>query len=95
MDENLPGRGRFQVTPENRLFVFYYVHGKNNDFKENRLVEILADHSLSASVKVELQKPFSNFYTATIRGGSAPSNIIDVYGQDGKNEMRYARIRIY
>ena len=95
VDEILPGRGRFQVTPENRVFVFYYVHGKNNDFKENRLVEILADHSLSTSVKVELQKPFSNFYTATIRGGSAPSNIIDVYGQDGKNEMRYARIRIY
>jgi len=93
-DELQPGRGRFQVTPENRLFIFYYVHNENNDFMENRIVEVLADHSLSAPVKVELQRPFSNFFTATVRGGSAPSNMIDVYGKDDKNEMRYARIKI-
>ena len=94
VDELHPGRGRFQVTFENRLFIFYYVFSENNDFRENRLIEILADHSLSAPVKVELQRPFSNFFTATVRGGSEPSDIIDVYGQDEKNEMRYARIRI-
>ncbi|MEN8226728.1 MAG: hypothetical protein ABFS38_01130 [Bacteroidota bacterium] len=93
-DELLPGRGRFQVTPENRLFVFYYVHDENHDRKENRVVEVLADHSLTAPVTVELQRPFQNFFTATVRGGSAPSDIIDVYGKDEKNEMRYARIRI-
>ena len=93
-DELYPGRGRFQVTSDNRLFIFYYVHSEIIDFRENRIVEILADHSLSAPVKVELQRPFSNFFTATVRGGSEPSDLIDVYGRDDKNEMRYARIKI-
>ncbi len=93
-DELQPGRGRFQVTPENRLLIFYYVHGESNEFGENRIVEVLADHSLSAPVRVELQRPISSFFTATVRSGSPTSNIIDVYGKDDKNEMRYARIRI-
>jgi hypothetical protein len=93
-DVLIPGRGRFQITPENRLFVFYYVYNNKNDLRENRIVEILKDHSLSAPVKVDLQRSFSNFFTATVRGGSEPSNIIDVYGRDDKNEMRYASIRI-
>jgi hypothetical protein len=66
----------------------------DGDFQENRLVGILEDHSLGASVKVDLQRPFSNFFTATVRGGSAPSDILDVFGRDDQEEMRYARIRI-
>ena len=93
-DELLPGRGRFQVTPENRLFVFYRVYGRDSEFTENRVVEILKDYRLSAPVKVDLKRPFSSFFTATVRGGSEPSNIIDVLGEDGQHEMRYARIRI-
>ncbi len=93
-DELLPGRGRFQVTPENRLFVLYHVYGRDNKFSENRVVEIWKDHRLGTPVPVPLKRPFSSFFTATVRGGSSPSNIIDVFGQDGKNEMRYARIRI-
>lgn len=93
-DELLPGRGRFQVTQDNRLFVFYYVHGKGADFKENRVIEILDDHSLSTPVKVTLQRPFISFFTASVRGGSEPSNVIDVFGEDEQHEMRYARIRI-
>lgn len=93
-DELLPGRGRFHTTPGGHLYVFYYVHNQTGDFHENRIVEILPDHNISAAVKVELKRPFSNFFTATIRGGSAPSDILDIFGKDDKNEMRYARIRI-
>jgi hypothetical protein len=93
-DNVLPGRGRFQVTPENRLFVFYHVYGGEGDFTENRVVEIWKDFRLSAHVKVALKRPFNSFFTATVRGGSAPSNIIDVLGEDEQHEMRYARIRI-
>jgi len=93
-DELLPGRGRFQVTSQNRLFIFYYVHSENNDHRENRVVEVLADQSLGATVRVELERPLTSFYTASVRGGSEPSDIIDVYGQDEKSEMRYARIKI-
>lgn len=93
-EKPLPGRGRFQVTPDNRLFIFYHVFTENNNFTENRVVEVLADYSLSMSVRVPLQRPFSGFFTATVRGGSAPSDILDIFGKDDKNEMRYARIKI-
>jgi hypothetical protein len=89
-----PGRGRFQITPENRLFVFFHVNAPDRGFSENRVVEVLKDFRISAPVKVDLKRPFSSFFTATVRGGSAPSNIIDVLGEDGQHEMRYASIRI-
>ncbi len=93
-DDLLPGRGRFQVTPKNRLFVFYHVYGRDSDYSENRVVEILKDFRLSTSVKVALDWPFRSFFTATVRGGSEPSNVIDVFGEDGQQGMRYASIRI-
>ena len=94
--EALPGKGRFQVTKDNRLFVFYYVHGGPKEIKENRLVEISLekDHAVSKPVKLKVNRPLSNFYTANIRAGSAPSSILDVYGKDEKNEMRYIQIKI-
>lgn len=93
-DTLLPGRGRFQVTPENRLFIFYHVYGRSGDFSENRLVEIGADKHPSSALSVPLNRPFSSFFTATVRGGSARADVIDVFGEDGRQEMRYARIRI-
>lgn len=93
-DDLLPGRGRFQVTPDNRLFVFYHVYGNGSEFSENRVIEILKDFRLSAPVQVTLKRPIGSFFTATVRGGSEPSNIIDVFGEAGKQEMHYARIRI-
>lgn len=94
--EIVPGKGRFQVTKDNRLFVFYYVHGGSDDIKENRMVEIglTGDHVLSKPVKIDVERPLSNFYTANIRAGTAPSSVLDVYGKDEANEMRYIRIKI-
>jgi hypothetical protein len=89
-----PGRGRFQVTPGNRLFVFYHVYGKDGGFSENRVVEIMQDHRLGKPVRVDLKQPFGSFFTATVRGGSEPSHIIDVFGEAGNQEMHYTRIRI-
>ena len=94
LSEWRPGRGRFQVTPENRLFVFFHVSARESGFSENRVVEILKDYRLSAAVRVALERPISSFFTATVRGGSEPSYIIDVLGETGQQEMRYAAIRI-
>ena len=93
-EELPPGRGRFQVTPGNRLFVFYHVYGKNGDFSENRVVEIREDNSLSQAIAVPLTRPFRSFFTATVRGGSKPSDRIDVFGEDGHEQMRYACVWI-
>ncbi len=94
--EVVPGKGRFQVTKDNRLFVFYYVHGGPGDIKENRIVEISlsGDYTLSKPVKINVERPLINFYTANVRAGSAPSSILDVYGKDEVNEMRYIKVRI-
>ncbi len=94
-----PGRGRFQITPDNRLFVFFYVSGSDTTGKsisENRLLEILPDGSVSNSVRVPLKRPFTDFFTATIRAGSPPSKTLELLGtrQGSNTTISFARIRI-
>jgi hypothetical protein len=94
-----PGRGRFQITPDNRLFVFFYVSGSDSSGKsvsENRLLEILPDGSASKPVPVPLKKPFTDFFTATVRAGSLPSKTLELLGtRQGSNAtISFARIRI-
>jgi hypothetical protein len=89
--------GRYQVFPDNRLFVIFHISGtdKNgNQGSENRIMEIHKDGSPSLSQTIPLKQPMSFFFTATPRGGSLPSATIDLIGQGGeqRNAIRYARI---
>ncbi len=91
---------RFQVAPENRLFVFYYVTGTDAEGKrvaENRLLELHAEVVASESVTVPMEHPLSSYFTATVRGGSPPSNVLDLLGTraDAANTISYARIRLW
>ena len=91
-----PGRGRFHVTPDGRLLVLYYVSGTSaagTRVSENRLVEIHGDGALGEPVKVPLKVPMESFFTAGVRGGSAPSMTIDMLGES-KGTMRYCRIKL-
>jgi hypothetical protein len=95
----VPHLPRFQVTPENRLFVFFYVNGSDEGGKplsENRLLEIRRDGSISAMVRVPLTQPLNNYMTATVRAGSRPSRMLDLLGTaaGNSNAIRYARVRI-
>lgn len=95
----IPSAPRFQVTPDNRLCVFYYVQGKNsagNPVSENRVMEIFKDGNLSKPVTVPLKAPFTSCFTATPRAGSPTSETLEVLGQQaGKSRtMSYARIRL-
>jgi hypothetical protein len=96
--QEIPGYGRLQATPDGRLFVFYYVSGadaKGHPVSENRLMELYPDGTHSAGVRVELEYPFTNFMTASERGGSAPSAIMDVLGTTVENPgINYARINL-
>jgi hypothetical protein len=103
-DEGRPGPiphlPRFQVTPENRLFVFFYVNGTDENGKplaENRLLEIDANGSIGPMVKVPLQRPLNHYMTATVRAGSSPSRTLDLLGSspDTPGTIRYARLRLY
>jgi hypothetical protein len=93
-----PGYARFQATPDGRLFIFYYVSGANEKgqaVNENRVMEIFPDGSHSDPVRVPLEYPFTSFMTATERGGSPPSNTLEVLGATSGGEgIRYARISL-
>ncbi len=97
--QEIPGRARFQITPDNRLFVLYFVSGQNSqgkDISENRLLEIKPDGSVTPATRLPLKRPFSEFMTATIRAGSPASHAVELFGQQiGKaNTISYARVRL-
>ena len=87
--------GRFQVTPEGRLFLAFYAHGKG--ISENRVAELLPGGELSQVVRLPLKNPFTSYFTATVRAGSPPSRTLEMLGQQaGKgNTLSYARVRLW
>jgi len=92
--------GRFQVTPDNRLFVVCYAAGTETDGRhvaENRILEILPDGSPGAPVRLPLGKPFTSYFTATGRGGSPPSRTLEMLGTRAGtgNTISYARVRLF
>ncbi len=95
-----PGRGRFHVTTDGRLFVFFYVSGSDAQGRaiaENRLVEILPDGAVGPSAKVPFDRPFTDFMTATGRAGSTPSDVLDILGtrQGAGTTLSFARISLH
>lgn len=94
-----PSAPRFQVTPDNRLFLIFYVQGSDATGKrvsENRLMEILPGGTPSPAVRVAFQKPFTSYFTATVRAGSPPSSTLELLGhrEDGSQTISYGRIKL-
>jgi len=103
-EEGKPGETgsspRFQVTPDNRLFVVCYVSGQGADGKavsENRLIEIHPGGEFGPPVRVPFTKPFTAYFTATTRGGSSPSRTLDLLGERHgvPGTMSYARVKLW
>ena len=101
-DELPMGTGfpRVQHTPDGRRFLFYYVRGRDaagKSVNENRLMELLPDGTTGAPVRVPLAHAFTGCFTATPRGGSAPSATLDIYGTrtGAKHTMSYARVKLW
>jgi len=95
----LPSAPRFQVTPDKRLFLVFCVHGTDGTgkgYSENRVMEILPGGETGTPVKLGLQKPFVSYFTATVRGGSPPSNTLEMLGQreGSPSTISYARVRL-
>jgi hypothetical protein len=95
----IPERGRFQLTPDGRLFVIYYAHwndASGNSVSKDRLLELLPDGSTQGPVSLPLKFALTDFFTATLRAGSPPSNLIDLLGtRSGQpDSMSYVRVRL-
>jgi len=95
---DLPGRGRFHVTPDGRLFVLYFASAAVSPTSgarvpQNRLVEVLRDGAFGEPIGVPLKRPLETFFVAGVRGGSAPSDLIDLLGES-EATLRYCRIRL-
>jgi len=102
--EDKPGiagsAGRYHVTPENRLFVACYASGTGEGGRtvaENRIMEILPDGAVGAVARLPLAKPFTSYFTTTVRGGSPPSHTLEMLGlRTGTgNTISYARVRLF
>jgi hypothetical protein len=92
--------GRFHVTPDHRLFVVCYASGKEGSGRsvaENRILEILPDGAPGAAVRLPLAKPFTSYFTATVRGGSPASRTLEMLGTRAGtgNTISYARVRVF
>jgi hypothetical protein len=98
-EEGKPGEvgssPRFQVTPDNRLFVICYASGKA--VAENRLMEIRPGGEVGAAVAVPFKKPFTAYFTATVRGGSPASPTLELLGQRAGSPLTisYARVKLW
>lgn len=95
--EFVPASGRFHITPDERMFIFYSIAPKDAGWEvqavENRMIEVKDNGAFSEPVVLDMKTPLQRFFTATPRGGSPPSQTLDVFGMVG-DTMRYARIRI-
>jgi len=95
----LPAAPRFHVTPDRRLLVLYHVQGTDAAGRlvsENRLLEIRPDGSPTSPVALAFRKPFTSFFTATVRAGSPPSWAVELLGhREGMaHTVSYARVRL-
>jgi len=99
LSEELPGRGRFHVTQQGRLYVLYHVAGKDhqgNVISENRILEIGEDGHPGEAARVPFEDPFLSFYSNTWRAGCEPSDRLHLFGYQAKtaNTMSYGRVHI-
>ena len=89
-----PSFGRFHITPDGKLWVVAAGTRTGSDFG-NYVGRVPPGSAKPKFIRIALKHPFRSFFTNTPRGGSRPSNIIDLFGiaDDGPN-LRYARIRL-
>jgi hypothetical protein len=58
---------------------------------------VLPDGTVGAPVRIPFKKkPFTNYFTATVRGGSPPSWTLEVFGvrAGAPNTLSYAKVAL-
>jgi len=92
-----PSYGRFHISSDGALWVIAagtHTDGAGSTFG-NYIGRILPGQSRPVFVRIDLKHPFRTFFTNTVRGGSEPSDVIDLFGiADDNPNLRYASIRL-
>jgi hypothetical protein len=84
------GHARFHETADGRLFAVAYIAGADTG---NYLLPIYPKPDPDAKVKIPLTTPFGSFFLAGVRGGTAPSNTIDIFGNSKTGSiLSYAQV---
>ena len=93
-----PQYARFHATEDGTLRVVYAAavrDGKGSPRLENRVIRASPRQEGDHPVRMVLDEPFATFFTATERGGSRPSDDLDLFGTgDDPATLRYAHIRL-
>ena len=92
-----PSFGRFHISSGEKLYVLVAgtVIEQGQRIFGNNVGRAGADGNRPKFERIELKHPFHSFFTNTPRGGSLPSDVIDLFGiADDHPNLRYARIRI-
>ena len=88
----VPNHGALHAAADGRLIAIYHVSG--GDAAGNYVVQLVPRNG-AAAVRLPLKFPLRNFFTATERLGTEPSNTLDLYGHGPEpNTIRYARLKI-
>jgi len=94
----VPTYGRFHVAANGDLYVVVAGNGPDGSSSSvfgNFIGRIGTGNDSQALVRLEMKHPFRTFFTNTPRGGSRPSDTIDLFGvSDDGPKLRYARVRL-
>jgi len=83
-----PAYARICATPDGKLFAVCVCNPPAVKVMQ------ISSPQRTEPIELELNEPFRTFFTATERGGSKPSDIIDLFGIAGaSNTLRYARVK--
>lgn len=89
-DTTSGGHARFHETPDGRLYAVAWIGSADAG---NYLMPIYPRPEPDAKVKIPLTTPFGSFFLAGVRGGTAPSNTIDIFGHAKSGEvLSYAQV---
>ncbi|NQT02263.1 MAG: hypothetical protein HQ580_09580 [Planctomycetes bacterium] len=92
-----PSFARFHISSAGKIHVIAAGMGfdKGQRTFGNYIGKIPAGKSWPKFKRIGLKHPFRSFFTNTPRGGSKPSDVIDLFGiADDSPNLRYARIRV-
>ena len=89
----LPGEARFHESASGALHVVVALTEGGGGTRRNAIFRLLPAREPEKTIP--LREPFSAFFTAAPRSGSAPSDRLDLFGVGANGEvMRYARVRL-